>query len=131
MQVNGNPKEKEISSQKTDLTVNPGFVEEIRLFKMIGDSMDSGLKGSIRNGDFLNVAKIAQDSTSANQPANKNRIYVFQTRWGLIIKEVTRIEEHSVFCTSLNSDKDLYPDFEIEFSDISAIYEVTSVSRTL
>ena len=48
-----------------------------------------------------------------------------------MIKEVTRIEDKSVFCASLNSNKDLYPDFEIEFSDVSAIYEVTAVSREL
>lgn len=93
--------------------------------------MNGGLKGSILSGDFLNVAKIAQDTTSTNHPTNKNRIYIFQTRWGLMVKEVIHIEKRSVFCTSLNPDKDLSPDFEIEFSDISAIYEVTSASRTL
>lgn len=109
-----------------ETTKNPGFVEEIQVFKMIGDSMNSG-----RNGDFLNIEKITQDNTITNRSKNKNRIYVFQTRWGLMVKEVTCIEEKSVFCTSLNPDKDLYPDFEIEFSDISVIYEVTSETRTL
>lgn len=132
MKANDNLKGKYIDPPKTDLTVNPGFVEETRVFKMIGDSMDNNKKGSVHHGDLLTVVRISSDNgVSTNRAKNKFRIYMFQTRWGLMVKEVTRIEEHSVFCRSLNPNKDLYPDFEIEFSDISAIYEVISVSRTL
>jgi hypothetical protein len=98
---------------------------------MIGDSMDNGKSGNIRNGDLLTAVRIAVNNTFALQGIGPMQIYVFKTRWGLMVKEVIRIEENSVFCSSQNSDKAMYPDFELNFTDGYSIYAITSLHRLL
>lgn len=96
-------------------------------WKMVGNSMDDGMKGSIPDGSFLNV-----------QPSNTNEVFIHPGHYlgkpviivykdGIhvgIFKSCDTARRNFKFC-SLNPNKTSYPDVSIHLDNISEFLIVT------
>lgn len=130
MQVNSNTKKNGFSSIETGLEDNVQVIEELKIFRMIDDSMNDGTHESILNGDILNVIQVKKGIVD-EYPPYAQPIYILHTRWGTVAVKVLEMGKEDVSCASLNKDKDKYPDFVLDYTDIFEMYRVISSQRTL
>jgi len=102
-----------------------------RSIEVRGDSMDNGLKGCYSDGDILTGRKILQRHWRNKLHLHKYKFYMFVTFDGIFIKEVLEhdIENGNILCHSLNPDKESYPDFELNLSEVKEMYYIKAVTE--
>ena len=102
-----------------------------RAFVMRGESMDSGTKEAISEGDIVVGRSIDKSFWRNRFHLHKFKDYIIVHKEGILVK---RIIEHDVdkgFITiqSINPDKQKYPDDEINLDEVNQIFNITQVTR--
>jgi len=102
-----------------------------RTFETRGESMDNGRRESIANGDLAVGRKIDRKYWTSKLHLHKFSDYVIVKHDGIIVKRIIdhNVEEGILTCTSLNPDKQAYPDFTISLNDVSELFNVVSVTQ--
>jgi hypothetical protein len=95
--------------------------------------MDNGLKGAISSGDIVTGRKLYEKHWQNKMHIHKYKHFILVTDEGIMIKEIKehRVEEGIIVCHSLNSDKKLYPDFELSLAKVREIYYVKARTEPL
>lgn len=103
-----------------------------RAFVAKGDSMDNGLSDAIQSGDQLLGRKIEKEFWNSRFHLHDWKDYIIVHKDGIIAKRIIKhdVENGSVTIHSLNPNKELYPDIEINLEDVLEIYNIIEVKKS-
>lgn len=116
------------------ITVNEFHKGAYRSFEVSGDSMTDGTDASVLDGDIVTGRLIKRELWQSKFHTHKYRYWVIVHRYeGVIIKEIAHHDVTNGILTlrSLNSDKTIYPDFDVSLDDVDQIFNVVDISRSL
>jgi len=102
-----------------------------RTFETRGESMDNGRRESIGNGDLATGRKIDKKYWNSKLHLHRFADYVIVQNDGIVVKRITHhnVEDGIITCSSLNPDKNAYPDFDLSLGDVNELFNVVSVTQ--
>lgn len=102
-----------------------------RAFEVRGDSMDDGTRYSICYGDVAIGRLIESEYWDIKLHTNGGTDYVIVTHDGVVVKRITKhdTKDGIITCSSLNPDKNEYPDYDIRLTEVYELYKVRKVDR--
>ncbi|MFC0186036.1 helix-turn-helix transcriptional regulator [Pseudarcicella hirudinis] len=117
---------------KFSIIVDKYYKGIYRAFQVRGESMFDGTIQSICSGEVAVGRHISKDYWKSKFHLHQWEDYIIVHNEGIIIKRIIRhdVENGIIVCHSLNPDKDIYPDVEINLSDCLEIYNVIQTTRT-
>jgi phage repressor protein C with HTH and peptisase S24 domain len=100
------------------------------VFEVKGDSMDDNSVDSILDGDRILCREIMQHHWTHKLHISKWNFVIVHKKEGIIVKRIIRhdVEKGLIICHSLNP---YYDDFEVNLSDVIALFNVVDMKRTL
>lgn len=116
------------------ITVNEFHKGVYRSFEVSGDSMTDGTDASVLDGDIVTGRLIKRELWQSKFHTHKYRYWVIVHKYeGVIIKEIAHhdVARGVLTLRSLNIDKVMYPDFEVNLDDVDQIFNVVDISRSL
>lgn len=116
------------------ITVTEFHKGEYVSFEVYGDSMDNGKRKSIGHGDIVTGRFIDKIYWRSKLHTHTWDYWVLVTHTeGIVVKQIKKqdIEKGILTLSSLNDNKDLYPDFDVSLDDVREIYNVVDVSIKL
>lgn len=110
------------------ITVDKYVRGKYRAFEISGDSMDNGdIKEAMPNGTIATGREVGRDLWCSKFHNHQwpNWIIVHKTE-GIVAKQISKqcLDTGTITLSSLNPDKDRYPDFDVNIDDILQIYNV-------
>lgn len=102
-----------------------------RAFEVRGDSMNDGTINSICSGDVAVGRFIEPDYWNQKLHFNGGTDYVIVTHEGVVIKRITShdVKEGLITCSSINPDKNEFPNFEMRLTEVYELYKIRKVDR--
>jgi transcriptional regulator with XRE-family HTH domain len=102
-----------------------------RAFRVSGDSMNDDTAKAICDGDIATGREIEKIHWNSRFHLHKFTEYIIVHREGIIIKTIVQhnVEQGIIKCQSKNSDKERYPDFDINLKDVFEILNVVAIDR--
>lgn len=99
-------------------------------FRVHGDSMDDGSSDSIVSGSIVTAREIKKELWNSKFHIHKFHDYVIVHENGILVKRISEhdVEQGLITCSSLNKDKDSYPDFQIGLDHCNMILNIVNVS---
>lgn len=89
-------------------------------FRMIGNSMSSGLKWSFSDGDYLRCNEVnVQDIQIGHE-------YVIKAGNSYLVRQITSVEDGVITCAPLNP---LYKNSQLCIDDIQQVFIIKSYQR--
>lgn len=119
-------------TEKHTFSVSRVYRGRYMAFIVDGDSMDDGTSGAIIEGSTVTGREIQKHHWHNKFHINRYKDYVIVHHDGIFVK---RIIEHdttngTIICHSLNPDKNLYADFELNLDECLQIFNVVNVTQT-
>lgn len=113
---------------KHSFTTNVLAKGKYRAFEVAGDSMDNGnIKEAIPDGIVVVGREVDRQYWTSKFHTHKwpNWLFVHKTE-GVVVKQIASqdLTSGDITLTSLNPDKDKYPDFTINLDDVNQVYNV-------
>lgn len=102
-----------------------------RAFEVRGDSMDCDKKYAIEDGDLVIGRKLPKDKWCYKLHIHNVKEWVIVHDGGIIIKHISKhdVENGIITCVSYNEDKHLYPDFDLNLSEVYELFSVVKSER--
>ena len=118
---------------KHTINVEKRHMGKYRAFRVRGESMDDGSRSSICNRDIVVGRNIERQLWNSKFHLHKFEYYVIVHKEGIVVKRIAKhdVENGIITCISLNPNKSLYPDYDINLSDLYEIYNIISVERRM
>lgn len=119
---------------KTEFSVNEIHKGEYIVIEAEGDSMDNGLKESISDGDKMLCRKLNRElwvNSKLHLHDYNPDFVIHHVTDGLTVKRIIEhnLDDRYIVCSSLNPDKNTYPDFKIKVEEISQIFTVVQTQQ--
>jgi len=113
---------------KHSFTTNVLAKGKYRAFEVAGDSMDNGnIKEAIPDGIVVVGREVDKQYWTSKFHTHKwpNWLFVHKTE-GVVVKQIASqdLSNGDITLTSLNPDKNKYPDFKINLDDVNQVYNV-------
>lgn len=101
-----------------------------RSFRVKGDSMFDGSRDSIAEGDIVSGRRVHKDLWKSKLHIHEYPDFIIVHHDGVVVK---RIVEHDVqkgilYCTSLNPNKELFPNTYYRLSEVYELYNIIDQS---
>jgi len=102
-----------------------------RTFVGRGESMDDGTKRSISNKDKVTGRVIDKQFWKSKLHLHKYQVYIIVHKDGITIKEISHhdVENGIITLHSWNTDKNKYPDRDVDLRDVLQLLNVVKVER--
>lgn len=102
-----------------------------RAFEVRGDSMDCDKKYAIEEGDLVIGRKLTKDKWCYKLHIHDVKEWVIVHDGGIIIKHISKhdVENGIITCVSYNENKQLYPDFDLNLSEVYELFSVVKSER--
>lgn len=101
-------------------------------FIVDGDSMDDGTSEAIIEGSTVTGREIQKHHWTNKFHIHRYKDYVIVHEDGIFTKRIVKhdTEGGTIICHSLNTNKDIYPDFELKLDDCYQIFNIVNVTQT-
>lgn len=119
---------------KHEITVTRYHKGKYLAFEVAGDSMDDGSINSIPDRSIITGREIRQDLWRPKLHTHNHDYFVFVHKTeGVLVKMIKHqeVETGDIILSSLNPNKQLYPDQMINLKDVSQILNVVKIEREL
>ena len=116
---------------KHSIVVDKRHTGKYRAFRVRGDSMDNDRREAIGAGDIVVGRSIEKRLWNSKFHLHRFVDYVIVHQEGIVIKRISKqdVEHGIITCTSLNTNKEAYPDFDVNLADVYEIYNIISVEQ--
>lgn len=104
--------------------------ENEMIFEIVGDSMADGTSKSLCNSDIVKGLKVKRELWSSELNIDRWNFILVQSNGFKCVRRITNqdLKTGIITCHALNSR---YRDFEVNLRDVTELYELVSMSRTL
>lgn len=102
-----------------------------RSFEVRGDSMNNGLLGSYPDGAIVTGRQLDRSKYMRSKlHLHDFQDFVIVQEEGIQIKRIVKhdVDNGIITCSSLNPDKDTYPDFELHLKDVRELFNVVTTT---
>lgn len=101
-------------------------------FRVSGDSMNDGSLDSIPSGSIVTAREVKKELWNSRFHIHRFKDYVIVHKEGVLVKRITEHEVDTgvIKCTSINPDKDMYPDFSVNLDECNMILNIVNVSTS-
>jgi transcriptional regulator with XRE-family HTH domain len=102
-----------------------------RAFRVRGDSMNDGSLESIIEGDIITGRIIEKPLWYSKFHLHSYKYFIIVHKEGILVKNIKdhRVDDGRIIVSSLNRDKEMYPDQEIYLSDVYEMMNVVDLYR--
>lgn len=102
-----------------------------RSFEVRGDSMNNGLLGSYPDGAIVTGRQLDRSKYMRSKlHLHDFQDFVIVQEEGIQIKRIVKhdVDNGIITCSSLNPDKNTYPDFELHLKDVRELFNVVTTT---
>lgn len=118
-------------TQKHSFAVSRVYRGRYMAFIIDGDSMDDGTSNAIIEGSTVTGREIQKTHWRNKFHIHRYKDYVIVHRDGIFTKRITQhdTENGIITCNSLNPNKELYGDFDLNLDDCLQIFNIVNVTQ--
>jgi len=119
-------------TQKHSFAVSRVYRGKYMAFIVDGDSMDDGTKNSIPEGSTVTGREIQKHHWRNKFHIHRYQDYIIVHEDGIFVKQITKhdTEKGIITCHSLNQNKEIYADFDLNLDQCLQIFNVVNVTQT-
>lgn len=120
-------------TQKHSFAVSRVYRGKYMAFIVDGDSMDNGVAGeAIPEGYTVTGREIQKQHWRNKFHIHRYKDYIIVHQDGIFIKQISKhdTEQGVITCHSLNPNKDIYADFDLNLDECYQIFNVVNVTQT-